>query len=498
MKLSISREGRGVGGRPATAKRPSLSRTLWRTLASLPSADQMERLVTREVARAERNGLHFSLAVFRVRRGGRLGLNEKRLALTLLRRARLTDEVGWFDDAHLCAVLPDTCARGAQIFADAVCDLLARKGPRPIAVVYSFPHDWFRHASDDGDDTDDDGDNDGGPTRGGRRPHGADADGRPGLAAGAPDALIADALMSGRLRMRLAGTDQAVLGDRGPGTARGTDDSGPRNRLTGTDGGVAVHGGVAVLNGVAPSAVVDPLAPALALAADPRPVRGVADADGPEVRPLHDLLVRPAPPWKRAIDVVGAAGLLAAFSPVLLAAAVAIKLGSKGPVVFTQRRAGLGGRPFTIYKFRTMCADAEAKKKALRALSEQDGPAFKMARDPRITRVGAFLRKTSLDELPQLFNVLKGDMSLVGPAAAPGRRAGGGRAVAAAAARRHPGADLHLADQGPQPGDVRRVGPDGRRVHAPPHPGPRPADPAEDRPGRAAAGAGRGRRRSES
>ncbi|HQY89821.1 MAG TPA: sugar transferase, partial [Tepidisphaeraceae bacterium] len=80
---------------------------------------------------------------------------------------------------------------------------------------------------------------------------------------------------------------------------------------------------------------------------------------------------------------------------------------------------GLGGRPFTIYKFRTMCTDAEARQKHLRQLSEQDGPAFKLKKDPRITRIGALLRKTSIDELPQLFNVLNGTMTLVGPRPLP-------------------------------------------------------------------------------
>src|SRR2546421_12976271 len=105
----------------------SLSRTLWRSVASLPTPAQVERLLAGGGARAERNGLHFSLVLFRVRRGGRLGLSEKRLALTLLRRIRLTDEVGWFDQEHLCALLPDTAAPGAKTFSDAVCDLVARK-----------------------------------------------------------------------------------------------------------------------------------------------------------------------------------------------------------------------------------------------------------------------------------------------------------------------------------------------------------------------------------
>ena len=98
-----------------------------------------------------------------------------------------------------------------------------------------------------------------------------------------------------------------------------------------------------------------------------------------------------------------------------MAIAIAIKLDSPGPVLFRQLRCGLHGRPFTFLKFRTMRDDAEARRKPLCALNEMDGPAFKMTNDPRVTPLGRFLRRTSLDELPQLWNVLRGDMSLVGP-----------------------------------------------------------------------------------
>jgi exopolysaccharide biosynthesis polyprenyl glycosylphosphotransferase len=121
------------------------------------------------------------------------------------------------------------------------------------------------------------------------------------------------------------------------------------------------------------------------------------------------------PVAKRVCDVVGAAIALVLFSPVLAAAAVAVKLSSPGPVLFIQRRAGLGGRPFSMYKFRSMYVDAEAGKARLTHLNERDGPAFKIRNDPRITPVGRFLRRSSIDELPQFLNVLKGDMSLVGP-----------------------------------------------------------------------------------
>lgn len=137
------------------------------------------------------------------------------------------------------------------------------------------------------------------------------------------------------------------------------------------------------------------------------------------VHRLETLLVRPLPWWKRAIDVVGASFGLLMASPIMAAAALAIRLDSKGPVVFTQPRAGLGGKPFRIYKFRTMIPDAEAKRAKLAKENEQDGPAFKIKDDPRITKVGKFLRKTSIDELPQLWNVLRGDMTLVGPRPLP-------------------------------------------------------------------------------
>jgi len=118
---------------------------------------------------------------------------------------------------------------------------------------------------------------------------------------------------------------------------------------------------------------------------------------------------------KRILDFVLALLALIVVSPVMLMAAALIKLSSRGPVFFTQKRIGQSKRKFTIYKFRTMAVDAEAKMKQVEHLNELSGPVFKIKNDPRITPVGRFLRKTSIDELPQLINVLKGDMSLVGP-----------------------------------------------------------------------------------
>ena len=119
---------------------------------------------------------------------------------------------------------------------------------------------------------------------------------------------------------------------------------------------------------------------------------------------------------KRLMDIVGASVGLLLASPIMLIVAILIKLEDpKGPIFFSQVRNGADPKTFKMYKFRSMYIDAEERLQDLMHHNEQSGPAFKMKYDPRITRVGKFIRKTSLDELPQLFNVLKGDMSLVGP-----------------------------------------------------------------------------------
>jgi exopolysaccharide biosynthesis polyprenyl glycosylphosphotransferase len=128
---------------------------------------------------------------------------------------------------------------------------------------------------------------------------------------------------------------------------------------------------------------------------------------------------------KRMFDVAMATTTLVLTSPILVVSAIAIKLDSRGPVLFSQVRIGKNGRPFRVRKLRTMRADAEAMLDLLRESSEVDGPLFKMREDPRVTRVGRFLRKASIDELPQMWNVLRGEMSIVGPRPAlPGEMAG--------------------------------------------------------------------------
>jgi exopolysaccharide biosynthesis polyprenyl glycosylphosphotransferase len=118
---------------------------------------------------------------------------------------------------------------------------------------------------------------------------------------------------------------------------------------------------------------------------------------------------------KRLIDLIAVSLLIVVSAPIMLLVALAIRLESRGPVLFRQTRCGRNGRTFIMLKFRSMVADAEDQRAKLLHLNEMSGPVFKIRRDPRITRVGAFIRKTSLDELPQFFNIFLGDMSLVGP-----------------------------------------------------------------------------------
>src|SRR5919204_2075832 len=138
-----------------------------------------------------------------------------------------------------------------------------------------------------------------------------------------------------------------------------------------------------------------------------------------ERSPLAEAVVWLASPWRRAlkrgIDLILSILGLIVLLPLLLVTAVAVRLNSAGPVLFTQDRIGRDGRPFKMFKFRSMYRDAHGMRAELTHLNEATGPIFKIRADPRITPVGRLIRKLSIDELPQLINVLKGDMALVGP-----------------------------------------------------------------------------------
>jgi lipopolysaccharide/colanic/teichoic acid biosynthesis glycosyltransferase len=147
----------------------------------------------------------------------------------------------------------------------------------------------------------------------------------------------------------------------------------------------------------------------LEMLAEPKPARGLLfDAHISSRR--HGAMR-----WKRAMDVAGAIVLLVVFAPVMAAIALAIRLESSGPTVIGQERVGRRLRPFRLYKFRSMVDGADRLRPHLEHLSEVPAPMFKLRQDPRVTHVGRFIRRHSLDELPQLINVLRGEMSLVGP-----------------------------------------------------------------------------------
>ncbi len=118
---------------------------------------------------------------------------------------------------------------------------------------------------------------------------------------------------------------------------------------------------------------------------------------------------------KRAMDIVASLFGLIILSPLLIIVSILIKLESSGPILFKQERVGLRGKHFVMYKFRSMVINAEELKEKLESQNEMSGPMFKIKNDPRVTKVGKFIRKTSIDELPQLINILKGEMSIVGP-----------------------------------------------------------------------------------
>ncbi len=145
----------------------------------------------------------------------------------------------------------------------------------------------------------------------------------------------------------------------------------------------------------------------------------VSKAVNIQTLPMESLFQYRPSIFKRVIDIIGASFGLLIASPLLLLAGLLIKSQDGGPIFFMQKRSGLNGKPFSIYKLRTMTTNAEAQKAYLKQFSEQDGAAFKMTNDPRVTWIGRFLRKTSIDELPQLINVIKGEMSLVGPRPLP-------------------------------------------------------------------------------
>jgi lipopolysaccharide/colanic/teichoic acid biosynthesis glycosyltransferase len=322
------------------------------------SASEMEHAFQAERARVERKGGVFTMVVLE-------SIGQESATLPLARmleeRIRIYDHLGRLDARRLAVVLPDTDPQGAWIFAD---DVLARLGDRGLRVnceVYAYPLDW-RNRTEEGQD-DDQG-------RGGQSGFGssetAGTSARPGF-------LEQDAPAARAELRALAPTDS---NNDQSGAKQATNESGKSDER-------------------------------LADLKDRNGDRPVGDL---EVGLIENLSVR-----RRLLDIFVSAFVLTLASPVLLMLGCLVKLTSPGPVFFIQHRAGRGGKPFPFIKFRSMYVDAEERRAALEASNEQTGPIFKIKKDPRITPLGRFLRKSSLDELPQFLNVLRGDMTLIGP-----------------------------------------------------------------------------------
>ena len=361
-----------------------------RDLHTLYNRRQLEVALQRERARADRNNLEFSLVLLRARaEEPRATL---RLARLLLRRARTTDEFGWFDKTTLAALLPYTGADGAKAFCEQVLEQAQEDLIPAICRVYTYPAAWYFE-----DDS-----------------HGGNGNGRHATGESGNGNGHAAGNGNGNGSVHLARESDELL-EHAEAHLHGNGKSAGNGKCPGNGNGHGHGNGRALHRQRRPDEFTS---------ADLMPffLRGLADGlEPPDAgnEGVEALLLRRLPWWKRGIDIFGALVGLVMLSPIMILSGLAIKVTSPGPVIFKQRRAGLGGVPFWIYKFRTMMVDAEQRKAELRPLSEQDGPAFKLSDDPRLTKVGKFLRETSLDELPQLWNVLKGDMSLVGPRPLP-------------------------------------------------------------------------------
>lgn len=330
-----------------------------RALSSVLPLDRMNWVLQRERARCDRNDTTFTLVRLELQDSRLRPRALWRLARLALSAARHTDEIGILGRHSLGWLMPDTDGPGARVAAQRLTELATAKGLSVCGQFFSYPCELELKAVED--------ENPGQDRRRGENGNGQAA---------------------------INGNGYSNGNGHGNANGNGHRNGDSRRIVPGLDRRVLM----------------------------PFVAAGFMDGSSKEPIGLEGLPVAWAqrlPRWKRAIDLIGASLGLIIHLPLMIVVAIVIKLTSPGPILFCQKRAGLGGRPFTMYKFRSMVVGADQQKQALRRLSEQDGPAFKLTRDPRVTRIGRFLRSTSLDELPQLWNVLKGDMSLVGPRPLP-------------------------------------------------------------------------------
>jgi len=390
------------------------------------SASAFESAFKRERSLATRTARSFALVVFVP--SSDAASDYERLAEVVVRRVRESDLVGELSPGRLALLLPETTESGAHALMDV---LLVDLGEHAIETSYRL---FMYPSSESGDRASVPREGEGAGSNGrsaeivqrpivpdslpphelsmpsvlehaastrNGRVHGAGATSDVGAArtAGRARSQSGAGRESGQATGRLAPTGPRRMDD-GSGAFSldlMSDDSGvirlaPRARRDDSDAGVARTAGECCdLAGI-------------------RDLVGRAPAAS-----LSELIAEPISARRRALDILVSGTALVLLSPLFLLVAAAIKLTSRGPVFYRQKRAGLGGEPFWFYKFRSMAIDADARKGELQNENEKDGPIFKMRNDPRITWIGRIIRPLSIDELPQLYNVFRGDMTLIGP-----------------------------------------------------------------------------------
>lgn len=319
-----------------------------------------------ERMRVDRNGSVLSILMIKLPQNHQSSADQGLLARILEGRLRITDTAGRLHDGRIGVLLPDTPAEGAWKVATDICEVYEVGEERPDCEVLVYP------------------------------------DRKRGLPMSASSSTGSGE--SDRQAQEIAKEAAHVL----VGTAK-------ENAVQPI--GESPEASTVAMCAVEPSEVLEPCGVIEQSQIEQSRIEQSRIEQSQDA--TDELFAIRHPLWKRAIDIVGASGGLLIAGPVVLTCAAIVQCTSRGGAFFKQEREGLGGRRFTMYKLRTMQTDAEVRKNELREHSVQDGPAFKMHNDPRTTAFGRFLRKTSLDELPQLWNVLIGDMSLVGPRPLP-------------------------------------------------------------------------------
>lgn len=338
------------------------------------SAGDMERLLIKERIRCDRYQQYFSLIILQFHQELDVARSDRELSLArfLSSKLRIIDDFGLLRNGGLGILLPMTNIEGGRVVLDKVLQHANQQGLNIAGDVFSYYGRLVESGSSPIDDYDD-------------RFHDQN------------NPLFENLDASGNERNRL-------LRD------YWTADAKPESLFQSDTNGPSALPNLFTLS-----------AQAVSMEKAPQVVRADLETQSPfrSSAELLSLCSGTYPRWKRLIDISGASiGLFASF-PILLVAGIAVKLTSRGPVFFKQYRCGQFGKPFLIYKLRTMSNNAEQTKHLLEDLNERDGPAFKIQNDPRVTPIGKFLRATGIDELPQLINVLKGEMAIVGPRPLP-------------------------------------------------------------------------------